>query len=459
MTRRTLDPIDRATKLSLANGETQEPRLTDYVPHHPHPRQALFLSPLVTMIREVFFGGAAGGGKSEAVLMAALQYVDVPTYSGVLVRRTYPMLDQPGGLIVRSHRWLDETDAEYNEGKHRWTFPSGATLVFRHLTNEAAVSDYQGSEYDFIGIDELTDFSIRQYRLLLGRLRSVVGSPVPLRVRSSSNPIGPGKTWVHRRFVAPGAIEKGRLFIPSRLEDNPSLDTAAYDATLRLQGSVLYAQLRHGDWEIGPEGELFKRADLDETIRESELPAGLDRLRYWDLAATETPKGKTARDQSDPDYTAGLLLARDQTGKYYVEDVKRGQWSPATVEQMIADTATDEDGYGIPIRMEEEPGASGKSLVSHYRNHVLDGFDFRGVRATGSKETRAQAVAARVEHREVALVEGDWNEDFIDELTEFPHGLHDDQVDAFSGAYTALAKSRTAEVEVAGDEMENYWEL
>lgn len=452
-------PATKAARKLLRQGETVEPRLTAYHPHHPHPRQALFLSPPVTLIEQVFFGGAAGGGKSEALLMAALQYVDVPGYQAVIVRKNYPMLNQDGGLIKRAHAWLDDTDATWHEGKHRWTFPSGATLSFRHLTNDSAIAAYQGSEYSFIGVDEVTDLSLHQYREVMVRLRSTVDSPVPLRIRMTSNPRGPGVKWVHRRFVAEGAVEKGRLFIPSRLEDNPSLDRKSYDAVLRKQGNVIYQQLRWGNWDIGPEGMTFKRADLeDNVIKEAELPDRLQRLRYWDLAATEVPKGKKARDMNDPDYTVGLLLARGADGKYFVEDVARGQWSPETIEKVIGSIARNEDGKGVKIRMEQEPGAAGKIVGSHYRRQVLDGFDFGMIPSSGSKEVRASLVAARVEAGDVSLVEGEWVEEFVDELAEFPNGLHDDQVDALSGAYNALSGTRTGSVVTpVSATSPNYW--
>jgi len=436
------DPVD----VLLERGDTLEPRGIPgpYCPHDPSPKQRAFLSPWANLIPDAFYGGAARGGKSDALLMGALQYVDVPGYSAVLVRQTYPMLDQPGGLIPRTKEWLFPTDAVYNEGKHRWTFPSGATIVFRHLEDAQAIRDFQGGEYQYIGVDEVTDFSLEQFRFLFSRLTRLEGVEVPLRMRSASNPVGPGKKWVHLRYVVNGAA-RGRLFVPAYLEDNPYVDKPAYERSLAELGSVLYRQLRFGDWDVKPEGRTFKRAWFDARISTEDLAerGKLRRVRQWDLAATETPEGKEARAQGDPDYTAGLLLAMDKDGILYVEDVVRGRWSAAKVEGVVEDVARNDDGRGVPIRMEQEPGASGKSLISHYRRKVLAGFDFRGVTSTGSKEVRAAPIAARAEHGEVVLVEGPWVEDFLDELAEFPEGLHDDQVDALSGAYESLTGKRS----------------
>ena len=461
--------LARLAKDLFDRGEDLVPRLNEFIPRDPdvlmkpldqggHPKQALFLGPLVTPIREVFYGGAAGGGKSDALLMAALQFVDVARYAAVIVRQTYPMLSQPGGLLERSQQWLRPTAARWNQGEHRWTFPSGATLTFKHLADSQAINDYQGGEYQFIGVDEVTDFSEDQYRFLFSRLRNPTTIAVPLRMRSASNPTGPGKAWAHARFVLAGP-QSGRLFIPARLEDNPSLDIPEYERSLVELGAVMYRRLRFGDWAVKEEGRLFKR-DWFEIVQPDEVPEDVKHVRYWDLAATETPKGSRARKLNDPDFTAGLLLARSRSeGCYYVDDVERFRAGPHEVERRIAKTA-ELDSRTVPVFMEQEGGASGKSLISHYRRNVLDGFTFRGVHPTGSKEVRAAPVAARAEAGEVKLVAGPWIEEFLDELTAFPDGLHDDQVDALSGAYGCLSDRRGGQAggwQPGGDTGPSYW--
>lgn len=418
-------------------------RLSPYVPHAPHDKQWLFLSDGVNAVREVLFGGAAGGGKSDALLMAALQFSDVPGYSALILRRTYQELALPGALMDRARLWLSGTDAHWLDRDHRWVFPSGATLTFGYLEHDGDEERYASAEFQYVGFDELTQFSERQYTFLFSRLRRVEGIAAPLRMRGATNPVGHGKAWVHRRFILSGR-SRGRLFIASRLEDNPSLDPVEYDESLREMYPLEYRQLRLGDWEAKPEGKMFKRGDFD-VVPAEDVPATARRVRYWDLAATEqTTKGSAAKRVGDPDWTAGLRLARSQDGIYFVEDVVRVRRNPIEVEQIIAATA-ESDGRPVPIRMEQEGGASGKSLISHYRRNVLDGFAFEGVRATGSKETRAAPVSARTAAGEVRLVAGPWIEAFLDELAEFPDGTHDDQVDALSGAFEFLAgKARRA---------------
>src|SRR6266536_3334144 len=113
--------------------------------------------------REAFYGGAAFGGKSAALLMAALQYVDVPGYAALLLRRSFPQLSQPGMLIPLADEWLGPTDARSRDGGREWVFPSGAVLRFGHVRDEQAIYNYQGGAYQFVGFDELTQFSQPQY--------------------------------------------------------------------------------------------------------------------------------------------------------------------------------------------------------------------------------------------------------------------------------------------------------
>lgn len=439
----------------LDAGFDLRPRLNEFIPHDPTPKQGAFLSPPVTSIAEVFFGGAAGGGKSDALLMGALQYVDVPGYAALLLRKTYQDLALEGALMERAREWLAPTPARWRETDHRWEFPSGASLTFGYLEHFGDEERYASAEFQYVGFDEVTQFSERAYRFLFSRLRRTRGIEVPLRMRSAANPIGPGKEWVHARLVL-GAAAAGRLFIPSRLEDNPHLDAESYERSLAELGSVDYRRLRYGDWEVKPEGRMFKRAWFP-IVAASDVPAQVERVRAWDLAATETPKKTVARRMGDPDWTAGLRMARSANGLYYVEDVTRFRESPAIVEARIKAVA-EGDTRAVDIGMEQEGGASGKSLVSHYRRNVLDGFAVRGFSPSGSKEMRAAPIAARAEAGEVLLVEGPWVDAFLDEVSEFPEDPHDDQVDAMSLAYGLLArKVATKPAEPQGFTAGSHW--
>lgn len=259
---------------------------TKYIPHAPHPKQHAFLW---LNCKEAMFGGAAGGGKSDALLMAALQYVDVPNYAAIIFRRTFTDLALPGAIMDRSHEWLGNTDAKWNDVKKTWTFPNGATLTFAFLKGPNDKNRYQSAEFQYVGFDELTQFPEEDYTYLFSRCRRPEmpeGDPdlwterevalallhaVPLRVRSATNPGGSGHRWVRRRFLEkvptdpddPESVADAaaRVFIPSLLEDNPSLDKRAYEASLRELDAITLAQLRHGDWDVRVPGMWVFDAD------------------------------------------------------------------------------------------------------------------------------------------------------------------------------------------------------
>ena len=254
-------------------------KLASYIPQSPTPRQQLFLD--LKDEKEVFYGGAAGGGKSSCLLMAALKYVDVPGYSALLLRRTYADLSKPGALMDRAHQWLRGTGAKWNEQKKQWTFPSGAVLTFGYLENDNDKYQYQGAEYQFIGFDELTQFKESSYTYLFSRLRRLKSSDIPLRMRAASNPGGVGAGWVYERFVPEGFSpeqareqkvfwkegeeEDGRVtlraFVPATLDDNPHLDREEYAHSLQELDAVERARLLRGDWSIQERGNILSMWD------------------------------------------------------------------------------------------------------------------------------------------------------------------------------------------------------
>lgn len=420
--------------------EAFTPRLTKYVPHKPTSRQAAFL--LLDDL-ESLYGGAAGGGKSDALLMAALQYVDQPNYSALILRKSYADLSLPDAIMSRAQSWLSNyPEVRWSSERKTFTFPSGATLTFGYLESEQDKYRYQGAAFQFIAFDELTQFTRSQYLYLFSRLRKASTSGVPVRIRSASNPGGIGHDWVYERFMPKigedGAIEvpldnnrNPRRFIPARLQDNPYLDYEEYVRALSELDAVTREQLLNGDWKVRPVGGIFKPFSFSIS---DERPSAMRLCRYWDMAATA----------DGGDWTVGALLGRDLvTGYTYILDIVRLQGSPAQVETAVATTAG-RDGKKVPIRMEQEPGSSGLSVIDYYSRRILYGYDFRGVKSTGSKVQRAMPIAAQAERGNVRLLRGDWNSRFLDEAYAFPEGVYDDQVDAVAGAFSALAISRDA---------------
>lgn len=411
--------------------EYLEPRPPLYSPEEASITQKVFLR---TNSLEALFGGAAGGGKSSALLMAALQYVDVPGYSAILFRRTFADLSLPGALMDRFKDWASQyDDIHWNSNSYVATFPSGARISFGYLNNVNDYLRYKGSEFQFIGMDEVTEIRESDYRYLFSRLRRPASGPlaqVPLRMRSASNP---APNWVRQRFIVEGP-SKGRIFVPSKLTDNPGIDAASYRQALSALDPVERRRLEEGDWWSTTLGTLFDRTSFV-IIDPHEVPvitSAARVVRFWDLAATEP-----SHSNPDPDWTVGTLALLDQ-GVTYILDVRKARVRSDQVEHLIAQTAL-EDGHAVAVRMEQEPGSSGKALIDQYARYVLSGYDFTGIRPTGDKITRARPFASAVANGNVRIVRGAWLSDWLDEFSSFPEATtHDDQVDSAVGAFTHL---------------------
>jgi predicted phage terminase large subunit-like protein len=415
---------------------------------------------------EALYGGAAGGGKSDALLMAALQFVNEPGYNAILFRRSYRDLALPEALMDRASQWLGGTKAHWSAVNHAWTFPSTARLNFGYLETDQDKYSYQSAEFQFIGFDEKTQFLEGQYRYLFSRLRRLEGAYVPLRMRGASNPGNIGHDWVKRRFLpwlkcqecgieqqvtkaeilveCPACHSKeitirnveGRIFIPAKLQDNPNLDRVSYIRSLNQLDPITRRQYLEGDWSAKHGGSKFRRewfiSDSHPMLKAA--PEDATRVRFWDMAATTPKQGK------DPDYTVGSKVAFKE-GMYYIEDIRRFRKTPKETEDAIKQTAVldyMQHKNRVSICMEIEPGSEGISLVSHYSRNILSGFTFHGQRATGDKELRANPFSSAAEAGNVWLIEGVWINPFLDEAESFPLGEHDDQVDATSGAFERL---------------------
>lgn len=192
-------------------------------------------------------------------------------------------------------------------------------------------------------------------------------------------------------------------------------------------GSYWFASLYQGS-PIPAGGGLFRREWLAQVV--DAAPAGrVSRIRYWDLASV----------LGGGDFTSGLKMARTSDGLFYIEDIVRGQWGPHDRDKIIQQTAQ-LDGRDVPIRIEQEPGSSGVSLIAAMVR-MLSGFVVHPDRVTGDKATRAAPLAAQCEAGNVKIVKGPHVKDFIEEAAFFPFGKHDDMIDSASGAFNALASN------------------
>ena len=420
----------------------------------------------------VIFGGAAGGGKSWALLLEPLRHIANPQFACVIFRRTYPQVMNPGGLWDESVKLYPLLDATPRESELTWKFPSGAEIRFAHLQYEKNRLDWQGSQVPLLCFDELTHFTRSQFFYLFSRNRSLSG--VKPYIRATCNPVpddDPVGGWIHefvgwyigedgyaipersgvvRWFVNindelhwadtrdeltaqfPDASPKSFTFIKSSLYDNKILMTQdpGYLANLQALPVVDRERLLGGNWKIKPTaGKVFNRGWFEIV---DAAPAGGRTVRFWDLAATEKTVAK-----ADPDFTASDKMRR--VGDiYYILDATADQDAPARIDTLIKNTAA-QDGREVAVRFEREGGASG---VRDARNTVtmLAGYDVKAVAPQGDKITRAKPLAAQAEAGNVKLVRGAWNDRFLRTLHGFPDAPHDDEVDAASGAFNELVR-------------------
>lgn len=430
------------------------PRLTEYIPHVPTPKQHAFLW---LTCREAFYGGAAGGGKSDALLMSALQYADVQGYAAVLFRDTYKNLVKPEALLDRSFEWLVNTDAEWSGDKMRWGFPkSGATLSFSYLEGPRDHFNHQSAAYQFVGIDEIVAIRENQAMYMHSRLRRLQGIKIPIRFRSASNPpareqLATG-AWVKRRYVDAATRPKNVIFISARMEDNPYLDINDYNESLEALDIITREQLKKGDWEVRATGNIFDRTQFN--IIPITMPDVVATVRYWDKAATE-PEAKRLRRKksSDPDYTVGVRMSRTARGLYVIEHVVRFRKNPPETEALMRHIA-EMDGKSVHIYEEQEPGSAGKTVISNNLRFLFPGFAYKGVAHSENKYARAVPLSNMTAGGNVFVVAGEWNAAFFDELELFPDGEHDDQVDAASGAFAEIALSSRARIrEIVEDDV------
>lgn len=250
-----------------------------------------------TWCPELFFGGAAGGGKSDFLLGDYLQ--DVPTYGsawrGILFRRTYPELEE---LMARAQELYPATGGRWNENKKTWRWPNGANLKLRYLARDLHVTRYQGHQYTWIGWDELTQWpSLYPYRYLRGRLRSARNVPTK-RIRAAGNPGGPGHQAVKDYFVDPApagflpitdpATGIERMFIPSRLNDNQILvkNDPTYRARLKALGGNLAKAMLDGDWNV-VDGAFFDNWSSRNVVWPFEIPDDWTRFRSMDWGSAK----------------------------------------------------------------------------------------------------------------------------------------------------------------------------
>lgn len=419
------------------------------------------------------FGGSAGGGKSFGLLLEPLRHYNNPKFGGVIFRRQATQVRNEGGLWQESQYIYPLLGGKPREMNLEWNFPSGFRMKFAHLEHDKTVLEWQGSQIPFIGFDELTHFTENQFWYMMSRNRSTSG--VRAYVRATCN--ADADSWVRkmidwwidpstgypikersgiiRWFIREGNElrwgdtkeelvkqygstyqPKSFTFIGALLQDNKILmeKDPGYLSNLLSLDRVERARLLEGNWNTRPSSGMYFRKEYFQVV--SQVPGVIiSQIRHWDRAATmpnETNK--------DPDWTRGLKLAKLSTGQWLVMHIASLRGSPLEVEQKLLQIAA-LDGYDCPIGLEQDPGSAGLSDISNMVR-LLQGYAIKISRPSKDKVTRAAPVSAQAEQGHILVLKGHWNDEFFRELENFPsENGKDDQIDALSGAFNALANS------------------
>lgn len=442
----------------------------------PGPQEQFLASPADIAI----YGGAAGSGKTFGVLLEPLRHVtNTAGFYAVFFRRNTTHIRNPGGLWDESMKLYPLAGGEPSGSILEWRWARGGKIKMGHLDQENTVHDWQGAQVPLIIFDELTHFSEAQFFYMLSRNRSTCG--VRPYIRATCNPdadswvakfiewwidqetgyaiqersgklrwfarIGNAIYWAdsreellqkygrpdlpldHEDQVRP----KSLTFIPARLSDNKELLKADpdYKANLMALPRVERERLLMGNWNIRPAAGLYFRPSDASAI--TTRPKNIVSIvRKWDLAATEP-----SESNNDPDWTVGALMAKLSDGRYVILDIVRERLRAHRVRELVERVAK-MDGPSVRIGLSQDPGQAGKEQAASYVAR-LAGYSVTVTKESGDKITRAEPFAAQWQAGNVDYYTAPWNKTMLDELEAFPtSGVHDDQVDALSGAFSLL---------------------
>ena len=434
---------------------------------------------LATKADIAIYGGAAGGGKTYALLLEPLRHMNVEGYSATIFRKNATQITIDGGLLDESMQiyGLLRSAVYKASPKPHWTFGGKAKVSFMHIDGDRDLPKWQGSQICFLGFDELCHFSELQFFYMLSRNRSTCG--VKPYVRATCNPdvdswvakfiswwidqeTGypiPERSGVLRYFCRDNAevkwgdtpeelsekygvqpeLCKSVTFIASSVYDNKILleRDPSYLANLHGLSLVERERLLKGNWKIRPAaGYYFKRSKVRQML--SVIPADIVRwVRAWDLAAT------VSIEDEDSACTAGVLMGKRKDGSIFVADVINVRENGADVRRLIKNTAASDNAlYGnVTVRLPQDPGQAGKDQIQSFVR-MLGGFHVVTAIESGDKVTRAEPFSSQWLAGNVDIREADWNDEYFRQLENFPVGKLKDMVDASANAYSELENGK-----------------
>lgn len=419
------------------------------------------------------YGGAAGAGKTWALLVEPLHYTHKPRFGAVIFRRTYPQITNEGGMWDTAAMIYAPCGAKPRLSELEWQFPSKARVTFAHMQHEDDRYQWDGAQIPLIGFDQLEHFEWRQFFYMLARNRTACGVRPYIRATCNPDPdhwlrsflswwindetglaipersgilrwvvmAGDYPDWADSRQElidrhGPGTEPKSFTFIPGWVQDNRELlrRDPGYLANLKLLPLVERERLLHGNWNIRySAGNVFQRSWFPIV---DAAPILVDIVRYWDRAAT--PANGNGNGSHRASWTVGVKMGRDARGMFYVIDVERFQGTPMTVAERILNVAS-QDGGNVRIGIEQDPGQAGKAEAEgHVR--ALAGFRAELNAVHEAKGMRARPLSAQAEAGNVKILRGAWNDTYLRELANFDasDSCMADQVDASSGAFHLL---------------------
>ena len=447
---------------------------------NPQPGpQETFLS---TSADIAIYGGAAGGGKTYALLLEAVRHTGNPKFGAVIFRRQSIQITQEGGLWDSSFEVYGGIKGAVpkTSPRYHWKFRTGARVGFAHIDGDRDLGKWQCSQIALIGFDELTHFTKKQFFYMMSRNRSASG--IDPYIRATCNPDADSwvadfiSWWIDRdtgypisersgvirymvhindviswfdtedegidfakqsgldEFMAMKSV-KSVTFIASTLHDNKILmeNDPGYLANLLALTEVEKERLLNGNWKIKPSaGSFFKRTQIGDIL--TTIPNDIVAIcRGWDLAATDEDENKEAA------YTAGVLMAKRACGRFLVLDVVNRQLKAGEVRKLImtttkADNAKYRKYCTVRQRLPQDPGQAGKEQAGSYIE-MLAGYSVVTRPESGSKESRAEPMAAQWQQGFFDVMEGEWNEEYFNQLESFPESKFKDMVDAGSSAF------------------------